>query len=504
MQGVEGRGQASISERAITNQILTHTLNFDEKLGSDLSLNAVVGYEYQKRTEKGSSVTAKDFIVGDFDYTNILQNSTNASRNISSYSPPDQELQSFLARANLNFQDKYLLTASFRADGSSKFGENNRYGYFPAFALAWNLHNEGFLADGPFDNLKLRLGWGKTGNSEFAAGASQERWGFGQQSIALENVANPDLKWETTTNINAGIDFALFDYKLSGSLEYFNRISEDLLFTFPAIPPAPATDYWINLDGQVANSGFEAALNAQVVETENLKWDIGFNATFIKNELKDYTGPNIPYGELFGQGSTGAISMRLESGQPLNSFYLAKFEKIGEDGQSVYANDGEKEFVGDPNPDVLLGISTGLSFGNFSLGLNFNGAFGHEIFNNTKMSVIPIGNLGTRNIDASLLDGNVQEATSNPIAASSRYLEKGDYLKLANATLGYNVGNIGNAVKNVRVFISGTNLLLFTGYKGFDPEVNTENVFNNLPSFGIEYIPYPSARTFVLGANFSF
>ena len=503
-QGIEGRGLAAFDERDITNQILTHTLNFDEKLSSDLSLNAVVGYEYQKRTEKGVGMRARDFIVGDFDYTNIFQNSTTSSRDAFSYAPPDQELQSFLARANFNYQDKYLVTASFRADGSSKFGENNRYGYFPAFALAWNIHNEGFLADGPFDNLKLRLGWGKTGNSEFAAGASQERWGFGQQSIALENVANPDLKWETTTNINAGIDFALFDYKLTGTLEYFNRTSEDLLFTFPAIPPAPASNYWINLNGQVVNKGVEAAFNAQILDNGNLKWDIGANIAFISNELKDYTGPKIGYGQLFGQGSSGALSMRLESGQPLNSFYLAEFDRIGEDGQSVYLNDGEKSYVGDPNPDVLLGISTGLSFGDFSLGLNFNGAFGQVIYNNTKMSVLPIGNLGTRNIDASLLDGSVQEATSNPIAPSTRYLEKGDYLKLANATLGYNLGNIGSTVKNVRIYLSGSNLLVFSGYTGFDPEVNTENVENGLPSFGIEYIPYPSARTIMLGANFSF
>lgn len=504
LNNIQDRGRAAFDERAITNQILTHTLNFDKRLTSDLSFNGLVGYEYQKRTEKGAGMVAQDFIVDDFDYTNIFGNSTQNSRSVYSYSPPDQELQSFLARANFNYADKYLLTASFRADGSSKFGENNRYGYFPAFAFAWNLHNEGFLSDGPFDNLKLRLGWGKTGNSEFDAGASQERWGFGQQSIALENVANPDLKWETTTNINAGIDFALFDYKLTGTIEYFNRTSEDLLFTFPAIPPAPASNYWINLDGQNVNKGVEIAMNAQLLDKEDLKWDLGFNAAFISNELKDYTGPNILYGQLFGQGNTGAISMRLESGQPLNSFYLQEFDRIGEDGQSVYLNDGEKAFVGDPNPDVLLGISTGLSFGKFNLGMNFNGAFGHVIFNNTKMSVLPISNLGTRNIDATLLEGSVQEATSNPIAPSSRFLEKGDYLKLANATLTYNLGNIGNSVKNVRLYLSGTNLLVFTGYDGFDPEVNTENVFNGLPSFGIEYIPYPSARTIVVGANFSF
>ena len=505
-QAIENRGVAFVGNQRNRNQILTHTLNYIQDLTSSLSMNAVVGYEYQKREQVFNGMVARDFIVGDFDYTNILQNSKTSggdSREVFSGAPPDQELQSFLARVNFNFREKYLLTASFRADGSSKFGENNRYGYFPAAAFAWNLHNEDFLSDGLFDNLKLRLGWGITGNSEFEAGASQERWGFTSQAIRLENVANPDLKWETTTNINVGLDFALFDYKLTGTLEYFNRSSEDLLFSFIAIPPAPASNYWINLDGKNVNSGVELTLNSVVLEKEGLIWDLGFNVAFLNNELKDYTGPNVLYGQLFGQGSTGAISQRLESGQPLNSFYLQEFTGLDVNGLSTYADGGAK-FVGDPNPDVILGISTGLTYNDFTLTLNFNGALGHQIFNNTKMSVLPINNIGTRNIDASLVGNAIQESTANAIAASDRYLEDGDYVKLANATLSYNLGDLGAGVNNARVFISGSNLLVFTGYSGFDPEVNTENVRDGLPSFGIEYIPYPSARTIVLGASFSF
>lgn len=504
LQNIEDRGFAGIFNKSTTNQILTHTLNYNTNLGAGINLNAVVGYEYQKLTEKGSGITAQDFLIGDFDYTNILQNSTQGSRNIFSYSPPDAELQSMFVRGIFNMRDKYLLTATFRADGSSKFGANNKYGYFPAFGLAWNLHKEGFLDGGPFDNLKLRLGWGKTGNSEFPPGASQDRYGFGPQSIALENVANPDLKWETTTTTNVGLDFAIMNYKVYGTLEYFNRNSTDLLFQFPTIQPAPAGFYWINLPGNVINSGFEFTINTLLVDKEKLSWNLGANIAFMKNNLENYTGPVIDYGGLFGQGSSGATSQRLANGQPLNSFYLRQHLGIGDDGQSIYANNEALAFVGDANPNILLGISTGLNVGDFSLGLNFNGAFGHEIFNNTQMSVIPIGNLGSRNIDAKLLDGPKQEAISNAIKSSDRYLEKGDYLKLANATLSYNLGNLGSAVKNARIYVTGQNLLVFTGYSGFDPEVNTINEQNGLPSTGIEYIPYPSARTIIVGANFSF
>jgi len=194
----------------------------------------------------------------------------------------------------------------------------------------------------------------------------------------------------------------------------------------------------------------------------------------------------------------------LASGQPLNSWYLRQHEGIGANGQSVYTDDEALAFSGDPNPDVLVGVSTTLNYDKLSLDLNFNGAYGYKIFNNTKMSVLPIGNLGTRNIDANLLEGANQEAISNAIKGSTRYLENGSYMKLANARLSYNLGTLGKSVRNAIVYVQGTNLLVFTDYSGFDPEVNTINVQNGLPSNGIEYIPYPSARTFIVGANFSF
>lgn len=506
IQDVENRGLAAYNSQKITNQILSHTLNYLTEFGGGVSLNAIVGYEYQKRTEKGFGAVARDFLVEDFDYTNIFQNSTQGSRGIFSYSPPDAELQSYFVRAIFNVKDKYLLTGTMRADGSSKFGENNKYGYFPAVGFAWNLQNEDFLKDGAFDNLKLRLGYGQTGNQDFDAGASLDRYGFSQQSIALENVANPDLKWETTTTTNVGIDFAIMNYKVNGTIEYFNRSTKDLLFQFNTIQPAPAGRYWINLPGNVVNKGVELTLNALVVDKEKIQWNIGGNVSFLQNELKNYTGPVIDYGEVFGQGSSGATSQRLANGQPLNAFYLRQHIGIGEDGQSSYVGGSAetRAFAGDPNPNVLLGISTGLNVDKLSLTLNFNGAMGHQLYNNTKMSVIPIGNLGSRNIDANLIGTPNQEAISNAIKASDRYLENGDYVKLANATLAYSIGNIGSQVKGARVYLTGQNLLVFTNYTGFDPEVNTINTLEGLPSTGIEYIPYPSARTIILGANFSF
>ncbi len=506
VQDVEGRGVAGIWDKRITNQILTHTLSYTHDITSKINLNAVAGFEYQKLDERGAGIFAKDFILPVFDYTSILQNSSQSSRNISSYNNPSTELQSYFVRAGFNYADKYLLTLTARSDGSSKFGANNKYAFFPAVGVAWNMHTEPFLANGPFDQLKLRAGWGQVGNSEFPAGAAQERYAFQQGTIALTNVANPDLKWETTTTLNVGVDFSILNSKLSGTVEYFHKDSKDLLFQFPTIQPAPAGFYWINLDGDVINSGLEVTLNLNAVNNNNFRWDIGGNISFLSNKLENYTGPNLPYGQLFGQGSSGATSMRLENGQPLNAFYLRNHLGIDENGQSIYADDESLSFLGDPNANIQLGFNTDLGVGHFNLNLNFTGAMGYQIYNNTQMSVIPIGNLGSRNIDASLLDGAQQEATSNAIKASSRYLENGDFVKLSSASLSYDLGKIGTTFKNTRIYVTGQNLLVFTNYSGFDPEVNTVNVTadSGLPSFGIEYIPYPSARTILVGANFSF
>lgn len=505
LQNVEGRGLAAFNSSEIITTQHTHTLSYNGDLSSSVGISAVVGYEYQNFQSRGFGLTAQDFPLSelDFDLNNFLGATPPASSSFGSGEDPTTELQSFFGRVNVDIADNLLLTATVRADGSTKFGEDNRYGVFPSFAAAYKLDD--ILGSSPFDALKVRVGWGQVGNQEFPSGAAQETFGIGQGgSLFLQNVANPALRWETSTTLNAGIDFALFDYKLSGSIEYFNKTTEDLLFNFPTIQPAPAAFFWINLDGQVRNRGVELSLNTFVVDNDKLSVNIGGNISFLQNELTRYEGPIIETGALTGQGSSGALIQRLEEGQPLNSFFLSEFTGLDGDGGLSFANNSERVFLGDPNPSTLLGVSAQIESGPLSLALNFNGAFGHQVFNETFQSVLPIGNLGTRNIASILVESDIQEARSNFCATCSRYLESGSYLKLQNATLGYDFGAIGDTFSNVRLYLTGQNLLLFTGYNGFDPEVNTNKEANSIPSFGIEYIPYPSARSFILGANVSF
>jgi len=508
LEATSGRGLGYIAGRELTTSLYRHTVNYVDDLTDKVSLNAVVGYEYQAFNNKENFMAGQDFLTNAVPYVNQMQSTSQGTRTIGSSIDPSSEIQSVFGRAIVNISDKYVFTTTLRADGSSKFGANNKYGYFPSFAAAWNLDKEGFLPE-VVNTLKLRASWGQTGNQEFPAGASQARYGFGQGTLALENVANPDLKWETTTSINVGVDFAVLDYKLTGSIDFFNKNTTDILFNFATIQPAPASRYWTNLDGNVINSGVELALNAYLIDNDNFSWRLGGNVAFLTNEFQNYTGPTVLTGNLFGQGSSGATSQRLENGQPLNAFYLRDFTGLstGENGQSQYVDDGNTMFyLGNPNPDVLIGLSTDFTAGDLSLTLNFNGALGHQLYNNTAMSVIPIGNLGSRNVDANLInlnDFSNRESTANAITSSDRYLENADYLKLANMTLGYHIGDV-QGIKNVRISLSGQNLLVFTNYSGFDPEVNTVNSRNGVPSFGIEYIPYPSARTILFGLGLSF
>ncbi len=508
VQGIEGLGFAGLSNNTLLTTLHAHTLNFNTDINDNISLNLLGGYEYQKFDFKGFGFGGFGFddTIDGFDLSNALQNSNNDNRVVFSFADPIVELQSYFARATFGIGERFDVTATVRADGSTKFGENNKYGVFPSLAARWNLINESFMENSSaFDDLALRVGWGVTGNQEFPAGSAINRFGLnGNNGISQENIGNPDLQWEESSTFNIGLDFAILDYKVSGTVEYYNRVTSNLLLDPFVQEPGPPIRAWKNIDGELVNTGVELGLNIFAVDAESVKVNVGINAAFLNNELRDYTGPDILTGNLFGQGSTGAFVQKHVNGEPLNTFFVRDYQGLDENGNSVYANDGEPVAFGDPNADIILGFNINADFGKLSIGTNWNGAFGHMLYNNTSMSVIPIGNLGNRNVDAALIgSGSSLESTANPIASSSRYLESGDFVKLANATASYALGDV-SSFKDVRISLTGQNLLILTDYSGFDPEINTVNLRNGIPSSGIEYIPYPSARTILLGVTASF
>jgi TonB-dependent starch-binding outer membrane protein SusC len=498
-----GDGWAAIGNNRLLTQQVTQTLNYNKQVSDKVNLTALLGYETLDKTFSGSNLSGKKFLDATVDYTNILQYSDNTTKNINSFSDPNVSIKSLFTRASVNISDKYLLTATLRRDGSSKFGENNRFGYFPSFAAAWNISNESFFHVDFVNNLKIRGGFGVTGNQEFEAGASLKRYVYGSNGATSQvQLENKDLKWQQDKQANIGLDFTIFKNKISGSIEYFDKKTTQILYPRTAGQPSPGLRQWINLPGAaIRNKGFEISLNSNIIKKNDFTWDLGFNASFIKNKVSGLPAP-ILTGELNGQGMSGTFVQLITNDQPLNVFYTREYMGIDANGQSKYANNGNSfSFQGNPNPTTLLGIATTLGYKKLSVTANLNGAMGFKIYNNTANSVLPIGNIGSRNIAYSIFKNG--EAFSNPVTSSARYLEKGNYLKMANLTANYNFGSIIKGIRAVNLYVTGQNLFVITKYTGFDPEVNTNKQTGGVPSVGIDYIGYPSARTVTFGLNLS-
>jgi iron complex outermembrane receptor protein len=505
-------GAASVNNDYAFSKTFTHTLNYKKEFSEDFRFDGLLGYEAVINTRRGDFTLARGFSVDPGNLADFLAAGTERPE-VSSYNDPTDDLQSYFARVNFSFLDKYLLTVNFRADGSSKFGTNNEYGYFPSAAFAWKLSEEDFIPE-VFDNLKLRIGYGEVGNSSFPAGASQTQFEFINGLAVPFNFANPNLQWEVSTSYNAGIDFSFSNSRFSGSIDYFRKETEDLLFQREAIQPAPATRFWDNLPGTVVNTGVEITLNADIISTEDFSWEFGTNISFLDNTLEDFPfGDNdFLVGTTSGQGG-GAPVQRIANNQPLFAFYLPIFTGYDGTGLPTYQDlngDGtgdsstDRTFVGDPNPDILVGIRSFMKYKDWDLTINMNGAYGHEIFNNTASAITEVRSaFPARNVSSNFDVANINVGAAN--AASTLYLESGDFLRLSNVTLGYNINTNSEVLSNLRVTFTGQNLFVITPYSGFDPEVNTVK-FNDdgIPSFGIEYAPYPAARTFSLGLSASF
>jgi iron complex outermembrane receptor protein len=507
------RGIASIANKELSTQQITHTLNFNKKIFPDLNLDAVAGYEYMKFKMKGFSLTGNGVQGSGFgnyglDYTNYIQYSDVTGRGISSFVDPTNELQSFFGRTIFNYKDKYLLTATFRADGSSKFGENNKYGYFPSFAAAWNIYKEKFFKLPFVNSFKARAGWGKTGNQEFPSGAAQARYSFQNNGGIIQvNSPNPDLKWQSDKQYDVGIDFSMFNSRISGTLDYFNKTTTSLLFPSPPIQPAPPLSVvrWINLDGKIINKGFEALINAAVIRNAKFSWDLSINATFLKNNVS-HMPSTVSTGWLQGSGVSGASVEVIQNGIPINSFYTRKFLGMDKNsGLAIYQDDGAIfYYVGDPNPKTLLGISSTLQYKRFSVTANMYGALGQDIFYNTLLNIINVAGINAlRNIALSVYEDPVKESFANPVTPSSRFVVKGNYIKMASLTVSYTLDDVTKVFKGAKIFVTGQNLFIITKYPGFDPEANFDGSNNGVPSLGIDYAQYPSSRTLIFGINFS-
>jgi len=519
----DGKGEATIAAAQLFSQTITHTLNYTANLTHDLTLNALAGYEYWNTSYKNQSTTVFGFnynipggqAIG-YPYYNNIQAGNQANLRSFSNMDPSVELQSYFTRAVLNFKDKYLLTGTFRADGSSKFGVNNRYAYFPSVAAAWNITNEKFMENNRiFNNLKLRIGYGQTGSQDgIPAGATQQLGqinGYnstpgGSAPYSIVNYASPNLKWETVTSTDAGIDFSILHNRIYGYVDAFSKKTTNVLFLATLPVPSNGASIWKNLpDGAyVTNKGLEFSLGAAIVQQKDFNWNVNLNLEYVRNKFVYPalgTSPLYLTGSVTGQGVSSAFAEAIANGQPIDVFYLRKFLGFDKNGVAIVASQASS-YQGDPNPHVIMGLSTDLNYKKWNLVINTHGAFGNKIYNNTLTSVTNLGNIANgKNISQTLI--GTSESLANPVSASTRFLQSGDYIKMGNVTISYSAGNLGKFVKNANIFLTGSNLFEITKYTGFDAEVSADHNNNGVPSLGMDYIGYPTARTFTFGVNFA-
>ncbi len=554
--GSQGNGRSAVSNLDAQSKLLELTLNY-KKTYSNSTLDALIGYSFQDFRRKGQNILAQGIPSTELkEIQRITEETYNETRNLASnyqgygigtfQNNPglgDQfislgllpsvnqtvgtlprvrtaalsvdtfdftdELQSFFGRLNYSLYDKYLFTATVRADGSSKFGGNNKYGVFPSAAFAWKLNEEDFINEDVFSTFKLRLSWGITGNQDglgYGQYVNRTRWSDLEiaansqlSAPATEEVAfaNPDLKWEETMQFAFGIDLGFNYDRFTASVDLYRKETTDILLNLPAVQPATVPFVFQNVDGTILNQGIELGLNWDAIVTDDWNWNINANVSYNKNELTNYAGPDIQAGNLYGQGLSGSTSQVLTNGRPLYTYNL---RRVDENFQ-VDTNPSILDESG--LPKVVSGLNTSVSYKNWDATMYFAGQFGFYVYNNTANALFASPQIGSRNNLRSVMDANVVLSATNP---STYFLEKGDFVRLQTASIGYNVPLSGDgALKSMRLSLAGQNLFLITGYSGLDPEVSTTDIpLNGLPSASIDYLSYPRPITVTLGVNVTF
>ncbi|WP_204344028.1 SusC/RagA family TonB-linked outer membrane protein [Psychroserpens algicola] len=483
------------------NQSLDGFLNYKKTFG-DIETDLTAGYSYQRFTNDGSfSGNRLDPLsVGD------------------TFADPDIVLIGFFGRANLTFFEKYLATFTYRRDGTSRFSEQNQWGNFYAGAVAWQLSEEDFLKDSEtISNLKLRASYGITGQQEigerdlflsrYRAGNENSQFQFGNTVIRslIPSEINPDLKWEETKTLEFGIDYGLFNDRISGSLNVFQKDSEDLLFNAPVPDGSNFSNSIVQNIGNLRIQGIEFTTNVDAVRSEDFNLNFNFNATFLDREITELAfGQDVTTGGI--AGGTGNFIQLFREGEAPNSFYVFKQLK---DAQGNYIegayvdlngdniiNDEDRYLKANPDPDVILGFQTNLEYRNFDFAFNLRANIGNYVYNNVNSSRAQYellqDNAVLGNIPTSVTQTNFQRTSD--VIISDVYVENASFLKMDNITLGYTFRNLSNVIKSVRLWGGIQNVFTITEYSGLDPEV-----FN-----GIDNTIYPRPRNILIGANIKF
>jgi len=524
----DGKGGAETGSAFLYSQTITHTLTWDQQINPDVKLNVLAGYEYYSSTGLRANETwGYGFTYNtptgpayNIPYYDAMQTMNQVNLQTNTDAPAKTELQSYFGRVQLGVFDRYFLTASVRDDGSNKLGSANKYGVFPSFGVKWDILKESFMAKNTlFSNLGLRVGWGQVGGTDALPnpGYQSSISYFGNNSYGnpatgpvptTQNYGNVNLKWETLTSTDGGIDFGFFNDRLTGYIDAYSKTTTGPIFPSTLVEPSAGAGsvQWINLPAKVTNKGVELSLAGRIVENKDWHWTVYVNLAYNKNK---YIQPGLGLSPLFltgniaGNGVSATYVEAIANNQPVDAFYLRTWTGYDQNGISQVKSNASS-YVGDPNPHYLLGLNTEVQYKKWDLTINSHGAFGFDIYNNTLLTVTNLQELNNGKNAAKSVVGT-GESMADPVSASTRYLEKGNFLKIGNTTLAYNFGSIAaGKVKNFRVFIAANNLFEITKYHGFDAEVNAyASNGGNVPSLNVDYIGYPTFRTVTFGLNFS-
>ena len=528
----DGAGSNGVSQALSfrnTNWITSNTVAYNKRFEEKHEVSAIAGYSFQENRREQSNVTGEQFPNNDLWTVTNAAEITNGGGTITQFA-----IESFFARVNYSYMDKYLFEVSMRRDGSSRFGADNRYANFPAVSVGWIASDEEFLST--FESislLKLRASYGLTGNAEFLTSTDNPRYAYGANFPALglyggdndgsdyaglpglapTQLANPDLKWEQTSQLDIGLNLGLFKNRIDFEADYYYKKTNDLLLDVQIPATGGYTSIAKNL-GELENKGWEFALNTRNL-VGKFKWNTSFNISFNKNKITDIGGEIIE----------NSISRAVE-GHPIGVFYTVKFAGVNPDtGEaqfydldgnvtSTYSNN-YRQIVGDPNPDYIGSFGNTFAYKNFDLNVQVQFVQGNDIYFDAgryaSNSMALYFNNTRDQLDRWQQPGditNIPKAelfNSENRSHSSRFIEDGSYVRIKNISLGYNVPNqllTKLNLKSVRFYATGYNLFTFTDYRGHDPEVSSEGTLNI--GQGIDFFQAPPSKSLIFGVNIGF
>lgn len=531
-------GQADRSTLENTRKQMETYLNWNHTFADAHKVGVMLGYSWEQADNNdGFGLKVYNFYNDDLTYHNLGVANNISINDVISNNLSTLRMISFYGRINYSYKSKYLLQATVRRDGSSAFGINNRWGTFPSVSAAWRITEENFMKNQDvFDDLKLRIGYGVSGNSlGFDAFYSRPIYGStgwftyvdanGTSSqyriLGATRNSNPDLKWETTGMFNIGLDFGFLNNRLTGTIEYYDKRTSDLIFDY-AVSTNRYPYGWMTANvGDISNKGVEITINAIPVKTHNFTWSTTLNLSHNKNVVEKLSNDmySVEYSDRANPdvgGYTSTQVQRIMEGSPLGQFYLYEWAGYDENGGSIFNDydadgnligttdapaDEDRRPHGSAQPKLTYGWNNDFTWKNWTLTAFFQGVAGNKIFNATRcyynnVSLVSNG----KNVLAEVAEGqNAHDSRAQ--APSDRYLENGSYLRLSTLTLGYNFGKLGNWINNLRIYATCNNVFTITGYKGVDPEISLGGLE---PGMDWRNTTYPRTRTFMVGVNVNF